>query len=106
MLLDAAIPLVPEAAHLEFVVIGRAALAEHATRDVIILRFARRLVADLAFLDRLDIVGGRKAAGSEKLGEVEEAELAQPLRLLGRGQRPGIDLHIIDRKSTRLNSSH
>src|SRR3546814_2599112 len=103
MLRNAAIPFVPEAAHLELVIIGRATLAKHAARDIIIGRLAPGLIADLAFLDRLDIVGGRKAAWAEEFGEVEEAKLAQPFRFLDRRERPGVDL---DRKSTRLNSSH
>src|SRR3546814_3867114 len=72
MLRNAAIPFVPEAAHLELVIIGRATLAKHAARDIIIGRLAPGLIADLAFLDRLDIVGGRKAAWAEEFGEVEE----------------------------------
>src|SRR3546814_16397944 len=63
MLRNAAIPFVPEAAHLELVIIGRATLAKHAARDIIIGRLAPGLIADLAFLDTPHIVGVAQPPG-------------------------------------------
>src|SRR3546814_15413887 len=62
MLRNAAIPFVPEAAHLELVIIGRATLAKHAARDIIIGRRATGLIA------RKSVVLGRRESVRIDLG--------------------------------------
>src|SRR5213592_2771771 len=69
-----------------------ARLAQHPAAHVVVL-LAAGVEADLAGLERLDVVRGGEAAGAEELEEVVQAGLEARTRLLDRPHRPGVDLH-------------
>jgi hypothetical protein len=79
------VPVRPERAHLQFVVVGRVFLA-HAFRNVVPLRLGGVAKAALALLERLDVIRRRKAAGPEEFEEVEQPVFSRPLGLFLGGQ--------------------
>jgi hypothetical protein len=82
------VPVRPERAHLGFIIVGRVFLA-HAFRNIVPLRFGRVAETALTLFQRLDVVGRRKSAGSEKLEEIEQPVFSGPFGFLLRRQRPG-----------------
>ena len=59
--------------------------------------FAESITAVKERHDRLHVIGRGEPAGTEELGEIEQAILTKPLRFLTGGQRPGVDFHVVRR---------